>query len=263
MRKLVAAVYVLSLSVLSLLISSPASAQGTILQVNAGGLAAPPFQADQGFTASTTISHANAINTTKVINPAPVAVYQTGRIGNFTYTLGGFVPRSTGTVRLHFAETYWNAPGQRSFNVSINGAPVLTNFDIFLVVGGSNIASIQQFSAPANSSGQYVIQFTTLINNSLVNGIEIISSTSCTAPTAPTALTATAISASQISMSWAASSAPCSGITYNVFRGITSGFTPSSSNQIASGVTATSYSDTGLTPSTTYYYLVQPVNSQG
>jgi beta-glucosidase len=263
LRKLVAAVYVLSLSVLSLLISSPASAQGTILQVNAGGLAAPPFQGDQGFTASTTISHANAINTTKVINPAPVAVYQTGRIGNFTYTLGGFVPRSTGTVRLHFAETYWTAPGQRSFNVSINGAPVLTNFDIFLVAGGSNIANIQQFSAPANSTGQYVIQFTTLINNSLVNGIEIISSTSCTAPTAPTALTATAISASQINVQWAASSAPCSGITYNVFRGITSGFTPPSSNQITSGVTATSYSDTGLTPSTTYYYLVQAVNSQG
>jgi hypothetical protein len=238
-------------------------AQGTTLQVNAGGPAAPPFQSDQGFTASTTISHANTINTTKVINPAPVAVYQTGRIGNFTYTLGGFVPGSTATVRLHFAETYWTAPGQRSFNVSINGATMLTNFDIFSAAGGQNIANIQQFSASANSAGQYLIQFTTIINNSLVNGIEILSPTSCTAPTPPAALTTAAISTSQINTQWTASSSPCGGITYTVFRGTTFGFTPSSANQITSGVTATSYSDTGLTPSTTYYYLVEAVGPRG
>jgi len=233
------------------------------LQINAGGSAAPPFQGDQGFTASTTISHSNAIDTTKVINPAPVPVYQTGRIGNFTYTLGGFVPGASATVRLHFAETYWTAPGQRIFNVSINGAPVLTNFDIFLAAGGPNIANIQQFTAPANSSGQYLIQFTTLINNSLVNGIEILSSSSCTAPTAPGALTATAISTSQINVQWTASSSLCGGITYFIFRGTTPSFTPSASNQIASGLTVTSYSDTGLTPSTTYYYLVEAVSSRG
>jgi hypothetical protein len=92
LRKLVAAVYVLSLSALSLLIPCPISAQGTTLQIKAGGSAAPPFQGDRGFTPSSTIAHSNAIDTTKVLNPAPVSVYQTGRIGNFTYTLGGFVP---------------------------------------------------------------------------------------------------------------------------------------------------------------------------
>jgi beta-glucosidase len=231
------------------------------LQINAGGPAVPPFQADQGFTASNTISHANAINTAKVINPAPVAVYQTGRIGNFTYTLGGFVPGSSATVRLHFAETYWTAAGQRIFNVSINGTQLLTNFDIFAAAGGQNIANIQQFTAPANATGQYVIQFTTVINNSLVNGIEILSSSSCAAPTAPGALTTTATSTTQISMSWTASSAPCSGITYTIFRSTAAGFTPSSNNQVTSGLTATAYSDTGLTPSTTYYYLVEAVGS--
>jgi Malectin domain len=119
LRKLVAAVYVLSLSALSLLIPCPISAQSTTLQINAGGSAAPPFQGDQGFTPSSTIAHSNAIDTTKVLNPAPVSVYQTGRIGNFTYTLGGFVPGATATVRLHFTETYWTAAGQRTFNVSI------------------------------------------------------------------------------------------------------------------------------------------------
>jgi beta-glucosidase len=257
------AIYVLSLSALFLLITLPISAQSTTLQINAGGPAVAPFQADQGFTSSNTIAHSNAIDTSKVLNPAPVAVYQTGRIGNFTYTLGGFVPGASATVRLHFAETYWTAAGQRTFNVSINGNQVLSNFDIFSAAGGQNIANIQQFSAPANNTGQFVIQFTTLINNSLVNGIEISSSASCPAPTTPSALTASATSTTQISMSWSASTSPCSAITYTIFRSTTAGFTPSSSNQIATGVTSTAYSDSGLTPSTTYYYLVEAVGSGG
>jgi beta-glucosidase len=263
LKTLVAAVCVFSLSALSLLISSPISAQGTTLQINAGGPAAAPFQADQGFTSSNVISHSNAIDASKVLNPAPVAVYQTGRIGNFTYTLGGFVPGSPATVRLHFAETYWTAPGLRTFNVSINGNQVLTNFDIFSAAGGQNIAIIQQFSAPANPSGQYVIQFTTLIDNALVNGIEILSSSVCPAPTVPAALTASATSTTQISMSWSASSSPCSAITYKIFRSTAANFTPASNNQIATGVTSTAFSDSGLTPSTTYYYLVEAVGSGG
>jgi hypothetical protein len=36
-----------------------------------------------------------------------------------------------------------------------------------------NKAVIEQFTASANSSGQIVIQFTTVKDNSLVNGIEV------------------------------------------------------------------------------------------
>ena len=262
LRKL-ATVYFCSLSALVLLFSFPTSIRATTLRISAGGPGAAPFLADQGFIGGATISHANAINTSKVVNPAPVAVYQTGRVGDFTYTFGGFVAGSSATVRLHFAETYWSAAGQRAFNVNINGKQLLTSFDIFAAAGGQNIANIQQFTVTANASGQYVIQFTTIINKSLVNGIEIASSPSCTTPTPPSALSATATSSSQISTQWTASSSPCSGITYTIFRSTTAGFTPSGSNQISSGVTAAAYSDTGLTPSTTYYYLVEAVDSVG
>ncbi len=247
------------------------SSGGTqLIAINAGGPAASPFVADEDFSGGSTIDHANTINTSNVTNPAPEAVYQTGRdtsaVGpgtTFTYTIGGFTAGTDYLVRLHFCETYFTASGMRTFDVSINGTQVLTNFDIFATAGGENIANIQQFTEPANSSGQFVIVFTSVVNNALVSGIEIDSTSgSCTAPTAPSGLAATVVSPTQNNLSWTASTSSCA-VTYDVFRGTTSGFTPSSSNEIASSVTATSYSDTGVTPGTTYYYVVEGTNSGG
>ncbi len=142
-------------------------------QINAGGPAVSPFVADVDFTAGSTINHANTIDLSGVTNPAPMAVYQTARIGNFTYTIPGFAAGASHTVRLHFAETYFSSSGSRVFNVSINGTQVLANFDIFAATAAKNKAIAEAFSANANSSGAYVIQFTSVVNNSLVSGIEI------------------------------------------------------------------------------------------
>jgi outer membrane protein assembly factor BamB len=234
----------------------------TNIAINGGGPAVSPFLADVDFSGGSTITHANTIDLSGVTNPAPAAVYQTARVGNFTYTIPGFAPGSNQIVRLHFAETFFTAAGLRTFNVSINGAQVLSNFDIFAAAGAQNKAIIEQFTEAANASGQYVIQFTSVINQSLESGIEITSGAACTAPTTPSGLNATATSSSQINLSWTASTSSCS-ITYNVFRSTTSGFTPSTSNRIASGVSGTTFSDTGLAASTTYFYLVEAVNSGG
>jgi hypothetical protein len=132
-----------------------------------------PFAADMDFTGGGTINHTNTIDLSGAANPAPTAVYQTARIGNFKYTIPGFAAGSSHTVRLHFAEIYWTSAGLRVFNVSINGTQVLTNFDIFAAAGAKNKAFVQQFTANANASGQYVITFTPVKDNSLVNGIEV------------------------------------------------------------------------------------------
>jgi len=144
-----------------------------VFAINAGGSAIGTFAADKDFAGGTTINHANTINLTGVTNPAPMQVYQTARIGNFTYTIPGFAAGSSHTVRLHFAETFWTAAGKRRFNVSINGTQVLTNFDIFAAAGAMNKATIQQFTGNANTAGQYVIQFTAVTDKSLVSGIEV------------------------------------------------------------------------------------------
>ncbi|MBW5449426.1 cellulose 1,4-beta-cellobiosidase [Cohnella sp. CFH 77786] len=75
-------------------------------------------------------------------------------------------------------------------------------------------------------------------------------------PAAPAGLTATAGNA-QASLSWTATSGATS---YNVKRATTSG---GPYTTIATGVTATSYTNTGLTNGTTYYYVVSAVNSVG
>jgi Malectin domain/PQQ-like domain len=171
--------------------TTQASTTGTqLIAINSGGPAVSPFVADTDFTGGTTIDHANTINTSKVTNPAPAAVYQSGRdtsaVGpgtTFSYTIGGFTAGTDYLVRLHFCETFFTAAGKRTFNVSINGTQVLTDFDIFAAAGGQNIANIQQFTEPANASGQFVILFTSEVNNALISGIEIDSTTAPPPPT--------------------------------------------------------------------------------
>jgi hypothetical protein len=151
------------------------------VDINAGGPAVSPFTADADFAGGRTIDHANTIDLTHVTNPAPAAVYQSARIATttvdggtfFTYTIPGFTAGTSHQVRLHFCETFWTAPGKRTFDVAINGTTVLTRFDIFATSGAQNRANIQEFTATASTSGTIVITFTTVIDNALISGIEI------------------------------------------------------------------------------------------
>jgi hypothetical protein len=148
----------------------PASAK----QVNSGGGAVGTFSADANYSGGNVASTTHTIDMTGVTNPAPQAVYQTERYGTMTYTFSGLTAGTTYTVRLHFAEFYWTTTGKRIFNVAINGTTVLSNFDIVAAAGAANKAIVKQFSGPANSSGQIVVQF---INGSIdhpkISGIEV------------------------------------------------------------------------------------------
>jgi fibronectin type 3 domain-containing protein len=227
------------------------------------------FVADEDFSGGGDNSPVTAtINLTQPgANAAPMGVYRYGRAGAFTYTIPGLTAGSTYTVLLHFAETYFTAAGDREFNVAINGTTVLTNLDVYATVG-KDAALLETFTATANSSGQIVIAFTLgAANQPLLMGVEIRSSSSgsCSAvPSAPGGLTPTASSSSAIALSWGAVTPPanCTVSSYSVYGSTASGFTPSSSNLIAT-VTGTTYSNTGLAASTTYYYVVEAMDADG
>lgn len=77
------------------------------------------------------------------------------------------------------------------------------------------------------------------------------------APSAPTGLTAVAAN-SQVGLTWTTGAGATS---FNIYRGTTAG--GEAATPIATGVTTTAYTDTGLTNGTTYYYTVASVNSLG
>src|SRR5439155_13203794 len=76
------------------------------------------------------------------------------------------------------------------------------------------------------------------------------------APAAPTGLTATAVSSSQIALSWSASSGATS---YNAKRATNSG----GPYTVVANPSTTNYTDTGLANTTTYYYVVSALNGGG
>jgi hypothetical protein len=160
------------------------AAGGTVVyRVNSGGPAVSPFTADANFSGGQTASTTATIDTSAVTNPAPMVVYQTERWGGdsasnpapFSYTFPNLTAGASYTVRLHFAEIFWTAAGQRKFNVAINGTQVLTNFDIIAAAGAANKAIVEQFTTTANSSGQIVVSYTVgTADAPKSSGIEII-----------------------------------------------------------------------------------------
>ena len=193
---------------------------------------------------------------------APAAVYADAHQGGVTYTIPNLSAGNTYTVVLHFAELFFSAPNSRMFNVVINGTQVLTNFDIVAEAGNANFtAAVQTIPNITPMNGRIVITFTNGTKDQpMVNGIEIQTG-GPTTPSAPTALTATTGSSSATNLGWTASVS--AGVTYSVFRSTTAGFVPSAATQIATNITTPSYSDTGLTPSTMFYYKVEAVDSTG
>jgi hypothetical protein len=240
-----------------------------VLLINTGGYATggtPNWVEDEYSTGGEWAGYSGGtIDTSLVPNPAPQYVYQTNRYGTFNYDIPGFTPGSTYIVDLHFAETYWTSPGQRQFNVALNGKPVLTNFDIVGVTGAEWRAAVESFLTTADSTGYIHLAFTPgNADNPQINGIEI--GTPCTIgcakqPIAPTGLKAKDISASEVDLSWTASTTP--GVSYVIYRSQLVGTTILAPQIIASGVTGTMYADVSVNPATNYDYSVVAIDPDG
>jgi glucose/arabinose dehydrogenase/fibronectin type 3 domain-containing protein len=178
------------------------------------------------------------------------------------------------------------SPDQRYDTLSHLGAQIWEiavangNYSVHLVAGDPSyfdsvhkinvegVLTIDGTPTPANpwleatktvtvSDGKLTVATAAGASNAKVNFIDIATAQAPSVPAAPTGLSATA-GDKQVALAWNASPG---AVTYNVYRGITSdgqGDTP-----IATGVTSTSFTDSGLTNGTTYYYKVTAVNAAG
>lgn len=156
-----------------------ASQAGTPLCINAGGSSfnasnGNTFTADQYSSGGTSFS-----NLIPIANTLDDAIFQDERyVGN-----GGFfsynIPVTNGNylVELYFAEIYFGTSptrpggvGSRLFDVSIEGALVLDDYDIFLDAGGAAIAVIKSFNANV-TDGTLNILFDGVVNNAKINAV--------------------------------------------------------------------------------------------
>lgn len=119
------------------------------------------WQADQYFAGG------NAYVTTAL--PTCLGIYASERYGNFNYK----IPVSNGThnVILQFAEIYFTSAGQRVFNVNINGQQVLSNLDIYALVGFGNPL---HYTFPVNvTNGTIEVDFIPVVENPKLSGISV------------------------------------------------------------------------------------------
>ncbi len=167
---------------------------------------------------------------TSSLNPAI-----SGQHVTFTATVS---PASaTGTVKFLDGSTVLGT-------ISLNGGSAAFSA-LSLAVGSHSITAV--YGGDGNGTGSTSKALTEIVN--------------APPPRAPSNLTANAANSNTINLTWAAS--PTWGVTYNVYSSANAVFTPSASNRIASGLTNTSYSNTGLSPGTTRYYLVTAQNANG
>jgi hypothetical protein len=162
---------------------NPAAAVNQVLQltltggrsvaIDAGGGPAGSYRADAYYSGGTTSATASAVDVGGVDSPAPQQVYQSARQGDFTYTIGALSAGKAYDVRLDFAELSASGVGQRLFNVSINGAKALDDFDVFAQAGGMNKALARNFIVQADAHGTIQIGFASVLGGAEVNGIQV------------------------------------------------------------------------------------------
>ena len=185
----------------------------------------------------TETSASGSVTSTIMVSPATASKFvisglstaTVGTAASFTVTAedayGNVATGYTGTVEFTSSDTAATLPGNTPFT--------------------SANAGTQTFSVTFGTAGTQSLTVTDTANASLTatqSGISV-------SPAAPSGLAATAVSSSQINLTWGAAA----GATgYEIERSLSaaSGFAE------VGTATTTSYSDTGLTAGTTYYYRV-------
>jgi hypothetical protein len=136
--------------------------------VYGSGSAGSGFVPDEyysGGTEGTNTTNSNGDTGFKTVtNDIPQNDWNTYRSGTSTYVIPDLTPGAGYQVRLYFLDWQYTQQGQRVFNVDINGAPVLSNFDIvadYSNVGGDGtwIGVEKDFTETADASGDITIAF--------------------------------------------------------------------------------------------------------
>jgi chitodextrinase len=141
-------------------------------------------------------------------------------------------------------------------NVAVTGYRVYRGGVPLTTLGA--VTTLQDTGLSPSTAYSYTVQAIDAAGNASAQSAAASASTASpadtTAPSAPTGLTASAVSPSQISLSWTASTDNVAVTGYRVYRG--------GSLLVTLGAVA-SLQNTGLSPSTSYSYTVQAIDAAG
>ena len=145
----------------------------TLIRIAAGGpghsFGTEVWGADQYFSGGNAYGQPLAI-----ANTTNDQLYENERWGDQSYNIP--VPNGAYTVKLHFAEIFWETPGNRVFNVNVeNGQGLLTNYDIVAKAGAGATAVVEQFATINVADGILSITLASVTDNAKISGIEVIS----------------------------------------------------------------------------------------
>jgi fibronectin type 3 domain-containing protein len=147
----------------------------------------------------------------------------------------------------------WQAvPGAASYNIKRS----LTTGGPYTTIASGSSPSYNDTAVTNGTTYYYVVTAANSTGESAASN-EASAMPVAAVPAAPATLTATAGNG-QAALSW---SAVAGALSYNIYQGTASG--TESATPIATGVTATSYTATGLTNGTTYYFVVAGINVLG
>ncbi|MEW6617231.1 MAG: fibronectin type III domain-containing protein [Patescibacteria group bacterium] len=163
---------------------------------------------------------------------------QSGAVAPYAPTGLSATTISQTQINLSWTDNATNETGYRVYRNTVNVSGDLANSTV----------SYNNYSLTCGTSYSYYVQAFNSYGSS--NSNTVSQSTVVCTPPAPTGVTATAVSQTQINISWSA----VSGATYyNVYRSTT----------LVGSPPGTSFSDTGLSAGTSYTYYVKACNAGG
>jgi DUF971 family protein len=146
------------------------STEASVLRINCGSIAVGEWGADHSWS---TVSGGANSTTARIANAGsvPQAVVQHRRYGSrVTYNLD--IPDGRYHVRLHFADLFSSGTGKRIFDVRMEGATVLPNYDIIAAAGGAKRAVAELFEN-VEVTGGLQLEALAKVNTAQFNAIEV------------------------------------------------------------------------------------------
>ncbi|MCL2103799.1 MAG: ThuA domain-containing protein, partial [Kiritimatiellaeota bacterium] len=158
-----------------------------VTAINIGGKEVGAFKADARMTGGKVYAVNNPIDLSGAADAAPEAVYQSSRYENMSCAFDGLKPDAPYLLRLHFAELYHQDAGRRVCDVIANGTKIVENFDIVEKAGGAFKAVTETKGVTSDAQGKITVEFKTVRDQALVNGIELLEEVAAPPPAAANA----------------------------------------------------------------------------